>query len=111
MAVLLKLGCLCLCSLPILFVLLEANAQNYQLIKGHNLWEHSLLWEDKEPHSLIQCVIICNQTERCCCVVLTSSTGKCSYYDWFKDDSQYLAVVDGDADDVMILVKPIPSKT
>ena len=87
-----------------------ANAQKYQLIKGYNLWDNSLLWEDKEPHSLIQCLIICKQTERCCCVVLTSSTGKCSYYDWFKNESEYLAVEDGDSDDIMILVKPIPGK-
>ena len=42
--------------------------------------------------------------------MLTSSTGKCSYHDWFKDDSEYLVVVDGDADDIMILVKPVPGK-
>ena len=87
-----------------------ANGQNYQIFKGYNFQERSILWEDEAPRSLIQCAVVCKQTERCCCVVLTSSTGKCSYHDWFKDDSSYLAVVDGDVDDKMILVKTIPSK-
>ena len=69
-----------------------------------------MLWEDEAPRSLIQCAVVCKQTERCCCVMLTSSTGKCSYHDWFKDDSSHLRVVEGNADDILILVKPVPGK-
>ena len=69
-----------------------------------------MLWEDEAPRSLIQCAVVCKQTERCCCVMLTSSTGKCSYHDWFKDDSSHLRVVEGNADAILILVKPVPGK-
>ena len=111
MSVWLKCGCLYLFHVFIVMSLRGvANGQNYQILKGYNFQANSRLWEDEAVRSLTQCVVVCKQTERCCCVVLTSSTGKCSYHDWFKNDSSYLAVVDGDADDIMILVKSIPSK-
>ena len=111
MSVLLKCVRFYFCQLLIIVSLPgRVNGQNYQIIKGYTVWASSRLWEDEVPRSLIQCAVVCKQTERCCCVVLTSSTGKCSYYDWFKDDSLPLWVVDGDADDKMILVKPVPGK-
>ena len=111
MSVLLKYVCFYFCQLLIIVSLPgRVNGQNYQIIKGYKFWESSRLWEDEAPRSLIQCAVVCKQTERCCCVMLTSSTGKCSYYDWFKDDSVHLRVDEGDADDTVILVKPVPGK-